>query len=95
MSVSQPGSKDYGKHWTHERVKETFSPSRETVEKVVEWLVSEGFETEGIRRPAGGGWVEFEGSVADVERLLSARYWVWEHEEGQRHVACEEYFVPE
>lgn len=95
LSVSTPGLPDYGKHWTPEKIADTFAPSEESVDVVKEWLVESGMKREGIERSGNGGWLHFNASVEAVEGLLESKYWVWENEGGVRQVACEKYFVPE
>ncbi|KAH6694775.1 peptidase S8/S53 domain-containing protein [Leptodontidium sp. MPI-SDFR-AT-0119] len=96
LSVSTPGSKEYGKHWSHRRIAETFKPSRESVNAIWKWLVDAGFNRESVRRSQSLGWLSFNATVGEVEGLLETEYWVWEHEgSGMGHVACEKYSVPE
>ena len=38
MQVSDPHSKDFGKHWTLEEIHDHFAPSEETKEAVKVWL---------------------------------------------------------
>lgn len=96
LSVSTPGHVDYGKHWSHAKIAETFKPNPDSVNAVWNWLVEAGVEKEGIRRSQSLGWLSFNASIGVVEELLGAEYWLWDHgESGQGHVACEEYSVPE
>ena len=96
LSVSTPGSKEYGKHWTHERIAETFKPSSESVSAVWKWLIDAGVQKDAIRRSQSLGWISANVTVGLAERLLDAEYWLWEHDgSGQGHVACESYGVPE
>jgi len=96
MAVSDPESTDYGKHWSHEQIAETFAPSKSTMRAVLEWLVAAGVRKEDIRRTQSMGWLEFNATVVEAERLLKTEYWGFKHEAtGQGHVACEEYHLPE
>jgi len=96
MAVSDPESKDYGKHWSHKQIAETFAPSESTMKAVFEWLIAAGVKKDGIRRTQSMGWVEFNATVLEAESLLRTEYWGWKHEEtGQGHVGCEGYWVPE
>lgn len=38
MRVSDPGSQDYGKHWSLQDIHDHFAPSQETKEAVMDWL---------------------------------------------------------
>ena len=96
LSVSTPGSKEYGKHWSHYRIAETFKPSHESVNAVWQWLVDAGFSSKKIRRSQSLGWLSLNATVKEVEVLLGTEYWLWEHKDSQSgHVACEGYSVPE
>ena len=96
LSVSTPGSKEYGKHWSHHRIAETFKPSRESVNTVWQWLVDAGFDGKEIERSQSLGWLNLNATVEEVEVLLETKYWLWEHQDSEMgHVACEEYSVPQ
>ena len=45
--------------------------------------------------PAGGNWLNFDATVAEVEALLQTEYKYYEHESGKGHIACDEYSVPQ
>ena len=91
--VSNPASSKYGKHWSVEEITKTFAPSDESSKAVLQWLSEHGFVN--IRTSGALHTLEFEASVAEIERLLKTEYYVYEHSEsGKGHVACEEYSVP-
>ena len=91
--VSNPASSKYGKHWSVEETTKTFAPSDESSKAVLQWLSEHGFVN--IRTSGALHTLEFEASVAEIERLLKTEYHVYEHSEsGKGHVACEEYSVP-
>ena len=71
-----------------------FAPSQQTVESVHGWLVDSGVYSSGIFTTNGNSWVRFDASVFELEKLLKTEYKVYEHETGQRHIACEKYKVP-
>ncbi|KAF2705326.1 subtilisin-like protein [Pleomassaria siparia CBS 279.74] len=92
--VSNPRSKNYGKHWSMDKVRETFAPSDETRESVLQWLSESGITS--VRHEGALHTLAFDLPVSDVERLLKTKYYVYEHDEsGEAHVACEQYSVPE
>ncbi|MCJ1484230.1 hypothetical protein MMC06_004398 [Schaereria dolodes] len=95
MEVSHPESEKFGEHWSAKQVAETFQPTRETLDTVVEWLTSSGIDPERISRSQSLGWLHFDATVEEAESLLKTEYHVYEHESGQPHVACSEYHVPE
>ncbi|KAF2807064.1 subtilisin-like protein [Mytilinidion resinicola] len=91
--VSNPSSKKYGQHWSIEEINDAFAPSQESTDKVLEWLAEHGVTSAG-KAPALHT-LEFDMSIADIERLLKTEFFVYEHtESGKPHVACEEYSVP-
>ncbi|KAF5868249.1 putative subtilisin-like protein [Botrytis fragariae] len=92
--VSHPESPLYGQHWSASKIADMFAPSRETVEVVRTWLHEAGIAPERVRVSKGGAWISFNATTEEAEGLLRTRYFVWEHEEGGRHVACGEYSVP-
>ncbi|OCK80706.1 subtilisin-like protein [Lepidopterella palustris CBS 459.81] len=92
-SVSNPKSKKYGQHWSISEITETFAPSSESTDAVLQWLAENGVVT--AKMTGALHTIELEMSVAEVERLLKTEYHVYENTEtGQGHVACEEYNVP-
>ncbi|MCJ1419206.1 hypothetical protein MMC32_005559 [Xylographa parallela] len=95
MEVSHPTSEKYGQHWTAKQVADAFAPSKETVDTVRDWLVSSGIEAERISQSQSLGWLNLEVSVAEAEALLKTKYHKYVHKNGQPHVSCTEYHVPE
>lgn len=92
--VSHPESPLYGQHWSASKIADMFAPSQETVDVVRAWLHDSGIAPERVRVSKGGAWISFNATTEEAEGLLRTRYFVWEHEEGARHVACGEYSVP-
>ncbi len=96
MDVSHPDSANYGKHWSHKTIAETFAPSIETVEKVHSWLTSAGISPERIKQSQSLSWLHFDATVEEAEDLLKTEYFLYVHQgTGQGQVACTEYHVPE
>ncbi|KAG6845624.1 hypothetical protein H0H87_006677 [Tephrocybe sp. NHM501043] len=94
MAVSHPDSATYGKHWTPAQVVDTFAPSKETIDAVVEWLSASGISTDRLRLSASKGWIDVNATVAEVEDLIKAEYHVYSHESGYEQIGCESYSVP-
>lgn len=96
MDVASPESANWGKHWAPEKIAATFAPTTETVEAVREWLISAGIAGERVKHSGGQGWLHFNATVAEAEKLLHTDYHMYEHEEsGTKQVACKSYKVPE
>ena len=95
MEVSHPGSAKYGQHWTSEEVISTFSPPKERVETVTSWLIESGIERERITHSQNKGWLAFDATVEEAERLLHTEYYHdgVQEEQGSR-VGCNEYHLP-
>lgn len=93
MSVSDPSSPNYSKHWTAKEVADMFAPARETVDAVRKWLTDAGIADERIRKTADGSWVGFDATVKEAEELFRTEYWAWEFkgEDKLTTVACDEY----
>lgn len=96
LSVSHPVSPTYGQHWSPEKVKEYFAPSIETIDAVREWLGDNGIGAERVKVSKSKGWIEVSGlTVGEVEELLGAEYYVFEHESGAKQISeHQEHFLP-
>lgn len=92
MDISDPNSENYGKHWTAERITEMFSPSRDSVEAIREWLIGSGISEDRINHSLGYEWIHFDATVQEAEELLQTEYHVFQHGlESRSTVACDEY----
>ncbi|KAJ2891253.1 hypothetical protein MKZ38_000692 [Zalerion maritima] len=93
--VSHPNSPNYGKHWSADKIIETFAPTGETIESVMNWLQEEGIDASRLRLSRARTWISFEATTAEMERLLKTEYHVYDHESGSTtHVACDRYHIP-
>jgi len=63
-----PSSENYHKWLTPEEFGERFGPSSDDLSVVTGWLTSQGFRVENV--PKGRTWINFTGTVADVERTF-------------------------
>jgi len=93
--ISDADSPNYGNHWTDKQIADFFAPSTETIRNVRTWLSSSGISPKRIIHSPGRGWLHFDATVAEMERLLKTTYWQYEHESGKSHLSCHEYSVPE
>jgi tripeptidyl-peptidase-1 len=95
LDVSDPQSPNYGRHWSVDKIAQTFAPSQNSVKAVQKWLVDAGIDADHHAMLGGRSWIQFNASVGEVERLLAAEYFVYEHEDsGDLNVACDAYSVP-
>ncbi|KAH9942399.1 subtilisin-like protein [Epithele typhae] len=93
LAIADPSSPSYGQHWSVADVAAAFRPSDAAFTAVRAWLASEGVAAARVR----GGTVEADVSVAEAERLLAARYFVYRHDgSGAESVAAHHgYLLPE
>ncbi|GAM82590.1 hypothetical protein ANO11243_005720 [Dothideomycetidae sp. 11243] len=96
MRVSHPDSADYGKFWSSEDVIKAFQPSAESVKAVRDWVVNvEGIDGARVTHSENKGWLAFEATADEIERLLRTTLYHYEHSDtGSVYVAAEEYRVP-
>lgn len=94
MDVADPASANYGKHWTQDEVADMFSPLVATVDLAKDWVVASGIETTRIAHGASRGWLVFNATVEEAEKLLGASYWLYENDDGQVMAGCDEYRIP-
>jgi tripeptidyl-peptidase-1 len=94
MEISHPESPKFSQHMTSAQVVDLFRPRQETVSAVMKWLQNFGIKTNHIRIRRSKGWLSFKLTVAEAERLLKTKYYVYEHINGKRYSGTEEYSVP-
>ncbi|KAG4026987.1 hypothetical protein MFRU_034g00470 [Monilinia fructicola] len=95
MDVSHPKSSNYGKHWTAEQVDEMFAPSEETIDIVRNWLIDSGIAASRIVHSDTKGWYAFDATTIELESLLNAKYYTYEHSSTDEiAAACDEYHLP-
>lgn len=80
---------------TSKQIIKLFAPQPESIDAVLSWLVSSGIESSRISLSRGRNWLNINASIAEVEALLKTEYRLYEHTTGQKHIACEEYSVPQ
>ncbi|KAL1979563.1 hypothetical protein VTN96DRAFT_5563 [Rasamsonia emersonii] len=96
MEVSHPDSPKYGQYWSAEEVHRMFAPTEETVEAVKEWLTSFGIHHSRIVHSDNKGWLAFDATVDEAERLLLTEFHEHEHKHSSKvRIGCDKYHVPE
>lgn len=97
METSDPTSPKYGQHWSPEEVFEAFAPSEETVQAIITWVTSTlEIDMERLSLGPSKGWLSFQPTVGEAEKLLSTEYWLYEHESQESMAAgVDHYSVPE
>ncbi|KUJ09206.1 subtilisin-like protein [Mollisia scopiformis] len=95
MSISDPKSADYGKHWTAQQVADTFAPSDVDVNAVKSWLTANGIGSEKINVSKARNWMRLNVTVSEAAALLKTDYAVFEHQNTKkRALACDQYSLP-
>ncbi|KAG5937544.1 hypothetical protein E4U59_004315 [Claviceps monticola] len=95
MKVSDPGSPDYGKHYTTNQIIDLFAPKQESIDVVKAWLVESGVPADDISLSKSKGWLMFNSPVNKLESLIKADYHVYEHVQSRsEHIGTEEYSLP-
>ncbi|KAH8811080.1 putative protease S8 tripeptidyl peptidase I [Xylogone sp. PMI_703] len=96
MEISDPRSEKYGQHMSAKEVGKLFQPSRESVDKVREWLHDSGIDTKRHKVSTGRGWLKFDASVEELESLLATEYHIFRHSHTEEdHIGCNEYHLPQ
>lgn len=95
MSILHFANHGQGKHWSAEKIANTFAPSKHTADQVESWLLNFGISPDRLSFSKGRNWIQFDATVAEAEALLQTEYHAYEHSEGGYRVACDEYHVPE
>lgn len=68
-----------------------FAPSEKAVVDVRNWLISSGIADDRIVHSDNKGWLAFDATAAEMESLLNAEYYNFEHSSADRvAVACDE-----
>ncbi|CAF0805613.1 unnamed protein product [Adineta steineri] len=94
MNVSDPTSPNYGRYLTPAQVADMFAPKQETITCVRQWLEDFGIKPNQINLSASNGWLHFNITVRNAQRLLKTKYYSYRHKSGKYLVATEEYSVP-
>jgi tripeptidyl-peptidase-1 len=94
LTVSDPFHQRYGQHLSKAEVDELVKPSDEALELVHEWLLDHDVEQWELQYSASKDFIKLSLPVADVERLLDTKYFIFEHVDGTRLVRTPEYSLP-
>ncbi|KAI0256020.1 subtilisin-like protein [Lactifluus subvellereus] len=95
MSIAHPESPTYGQYWSPEQIADYFAPSEASISSVKSWLSDTGFHPDRIRVSPSKGWIDVNATVAEIEHLLDAEYYVYTHPSGHEQTSCESYSVPD
>jgi tripeptidyl-peptidase-1 len=80
---------------TRDEVTDLFAPHDDSVNAVHSWLEAEGIKLDRVSRSGNRQWIQFHATVEELEKLLHARYDIYENKKiGTRHVGTDEYSIP-
>jgi subtilase family serine protease len=91
-NLQSPASPHYHQWLTPAAFGDAYSNSAEEVSAVSAWLQSRGFDVAAL--PAGRGWIEFSGTVAQVEQTFQTRLDAVVASDGSRFVLDGEISIP-
>ncbi|MCJ1325415.1 hypothetical protein MMC10_002078 [Thelotrema lepadinum] len=95
MDVADPASPNYGRHWTPEEVSQTFAPSKAALNNTTTWLQDSGIASNRIAQAGNGGYLTFDATIDELERLLKTEYYLYQHSQTEQSVAaCDQYLIP-
>ena len=78
-----------------DEVHEKFAPPKETVKAVREWLNSFGIHNSRVIHSDNKGWLAFDATVEEAERLLQAEFFEHAHKHSPSvRVGCDKYETP-
>ncbi|CEJ94486.1 hypothetical protein VHEMI10012 [[Torrubiella] hemipterigena] len=95
MDVSDPESKNSGKHYTQEQIVELFKPSEDYVNTVRDWLVKAGIPADQITLPNSQSCLGFHTTVRQLSKMLNTEYNFYvDSETDNEHFGTEQYALP-
>jgi tripeptidyl-peptidase-1 len=75
-----------------EDVHAAFAPHQETVDAVREWLTTSGIHGSRIVHSDNKGWLAFDATADEAERLLLTEFYEHEHVYSSKmRVGCDQY----
>ncbi|KAI0737895.1 subtilisin-like protein [Daedaleopsis nitida] len=98
LDVADPYSPNYGKHWSHAKVADTFRPSKESVDTVHSWLIDDlGLAPHKVQLNGNRDALQLNVTVAEAESILGTEYYVYRFDdEGHETLGCHKgYALPE
>jgi tripeptidyl-peptidase I len=93
-SIDQIQIFKYGQWYSAEDARDLFAPQNETLDALKNWIEAEGFITSVS---ANKQWLQFDASTRELEHLLQAEYYIYQHntEPSERAIGCDHYSLPE
>jgi tripeptidyl-peptidase-1 len=67
-----------------------FAPEDEIVDAVRQWLTSSGLDDDRVVHSENKGWIAFDATVEEAERLLLTEFYEHEHKHSSKvRVGCD------
>lgn len=97
LSVSDPRSPDYGKHWTNAEVNQFVAPAPSTIRAVRHWLMANGVDCSNMEYSPNSDFLSVVVPVSTAETLLNAEWHEYRHTEMTKMsvVRATSYSLPE
>jgi tripeptidyl-peptidase-1 len=93
--MSDPAHPKFRPHLNDKELAELSQPDDESIEAVVGWLKSHGFENHQINWTAHKDWISLEKvPLKKVEYMLDTTYSVYQHHDGEHLIRTEKYSLP-
>lgn len=77
LDVSDPDSPNFGKHWSAQKVAQTFSASSRSVDAVRQWLSAYSIDWRRVWQSRPPSWLRVNMTVAEAEKLLHTRLYTY------------------
>ncbi|KAA1083540.1 hypothetical protein PGT21_005078 [Puccinia graminis f. sp. tritici] len=96
VETSDPESSSYGRHLTFEEIRDLSAPSNSSLEAIVKWLSSHGFDESAMDWSHSKDWVSLnQVPLQKAEEMLDTTYFYYQHDDGQMLLRTERYSLPE
>ncbi|KAA1136950.1 hypothetical protein PGTUg99_000771 [Puccinia graminis f. sp. tritici] len=93
--MSDPAHPKFRPHLSDKEFAELSQPDDQSIEAVVGWLKSHGFENHQIKWTAHKDWISLEKvPLKKVEYMLDTSYSVYQHHDGEHLIRTEKYSLP-
>lgn len=92
LKISDPTSKEYGQHWSAQKVATAFAPSKQGLKTVTDWLSNEGILPARLSPSHARGHFLIRSTLGEAERIFNI---TCSHNSRQTNkVKCTDYTIP-
>ncbi|KAF2167214.1 hypothetical protein M409DRAFT_66238 [Zasmidium cellare ATCC 36951] len=94
METSNPASEKFGQHPDSSTIDSLFAPTQRSIDSAVDWLSDIGISNVRLRKTSA--LLEFSATVDQLQDLLGAKYWLFEHSHtGEHSIGTTDYSIPD